>query len=29
RNRKGKPLRLRDNAMFNGVLRLLTRSQLG
>ena len=24
-----RPLRLRDNAMFNGVLRLLTRSQLG
>ncbi|MFM8480211.1 MAG: 1-deoxy-D-xylulose-5-phosphate synthase [Gammaproteobacteria bacterium] len=29
RNRGGKPLRMRDNAMFNGVLRLLTRSQLG
>lgn len=30
RNGRGtKPLRLRDNAMFNGVLRLLTRSQLG
>ncbi|MBU6377618.1 MAG: 1-deoxy-D-xylulose-5-phosphate synthase [Gammaproteobacteria bacterium] len=29
RSRAGKPLRLRDNAMFNGVLRLLTRSQLG
>jgi len=26
--RSGKPLRLRDNAMFNVVLRLLTRSQL-
>ena len=29
RSRTGKPLRMRDNAMFNGVLRLLTRSQLG
>ena len=29
RERSRKPLRLRDNAMFNGVMRLLTRSQLG
>lgn len=29
RARGKRPLRLRDNAMFNGVLRLLTRSQLG
>jgi len=29
RTRGKRPLRLRDNAMFNGVLRLLTRSQLG
>jgi hypothetical protein len=26
--RSRKPLRMRDNAMFNGVLRLLTRSQI-
>ena len=26
--RSKRPLRMRDNAMFNGVLRLLTRSQL-
>ena len=29
RSRGNKPLRMRDNAMFNGVMRLLTRSQLG
>lgn len=28
RGRSGKSLRMRDNAMFNGVLRLLTRSQI-
>jgi 1-deoxy-D-xylulose-5-phosphate synthase len=28
RSRGRKPLRMRDNAMFNGVLRLLTRSQI-